>query len=138
MSVSVDRPARHLEVVAEQRLLWYACQRRGDFLLLLRRRRADVQHVDLHLRLLGRGCLGRRLLCRQGQGEKGGPKDISKDGKDDSRHAGILTDAGGILNSKTTADPALNVVKSGMANLTLVYGMRLLPSEDIAQVGEAP
>jgi hypothetical protein len=25
-----------------------------------------------------------------------------------------------------------------MANLTLVYGMRLLPSEDIAQVGSAP
>jgi len=25
-----------------------------------------------------------------------------------------------------------------MANLTLVYGMRLLPSEDIAEVGEAP
>jgi len=24
-----------------------------------------------------------------------------------------------------------------MANLTLVYGMRLLPSEDISQVGEA-
>ena len=26
----------------------------------------------------------------------------------------------------------------GMANLTLVYGMRLLPSEDVVQVGEAP
>ena len=25
-----------------------------------------------------------------------------------------------------------------MANLTLVYGMRLLPSEDVVQVGEAP
>lgn len=25
-----------------------------------------------------------------------------------------------------------------MANLTLVYGMRLLPAEDLAQVGEAP
>ena len=25
-----------------------------------------------------------------------------------------------------------------MANLTLVYGMRLLPSEDVAEVGEAP
>jgi hypothetical protein len=25
-----------------------------------------------------------------------------------------------------------------MANLTLVYGMRLLPSEDVAAVGEAP
>ena len=26
----------------------------------------------------------------------------------------------------------------GMANLTLVYGMRLLPSEDVAEVGSAP
>jgi hypothetical protein len=25
-----------------------------------------------------------------------------------------------------------------MANLTLVYGMRLLPSEDIVEVGDAP
>jgi len=25
-----------------------------------------------------------------------------------------------------------------MANLTLVYGMRLLPAEDITEVGEAP
>ena len=25
-----------------------------------------------------------------------------------------------------------------MANLTLVYGMRLLPSEDVASVGQAP
>lgn len=25
-----------------------------------------------------------------------------------------------------------------MANLTLVYGMRLLPSEEVAQVGQAP
>jgi hypothetical protein len=25
-----------------------------------------------------------------------------------------------------------------MANLTLVYGMRLLPSEDVVQVGQAP
>lgn len=26
----------------------------------------------------------------------------------------------------------------GMANLTLVYGMRLLPADDIVKVGEAP
>jgi hypothetical protein len=25
-----------------------------------------------------------------------------------------------------------------MANLTLVYGMRLLPSEDVSEVGQAP
>jgi hypothetical protein len=25
-----------------------------------------------------------------------------------------------------------------MANLTLVYGLRLLPSEDVAEVGQAP
>lgn len=34
---------------------------------------------------------------------------------------------------------AANVVKSiYMANLTLVYGMRLLPSEDVLEVGQAP
>ena len=26
----------------------------------------------------------------------------------------------------------------GMANLTLVYGMRLLPADEVASVGEAP
>jgi hypothetical protein len=31
-----------------------------------------------------------------------------------------------------------NVVELSMANLTLVYGMRLLPSEDVAEVGQAP
>jgi hypothetical protein len=27
---------------------------------------------------------------------------------------------------------------SGMANLTLVYGMRLLPADEVAEVGDAP
>jgi len=30
------------------------------------------------------------------------------------------------------------VQESGMANLTLVYGMRLLPADEVASVGEAP
>jgi hypothetical protein len=30
------------------------------------------------------------------------------------------------------------VVELAMANLTLVYGMRLLPSEDVLEVGQAP
>jgi hypothetical protein len=30
------------------------------------------------------------------------------------------------------------VKESGMANLTLVYGMRLLPADEVASVGEAP
>jgi hypothetical protein len=30
------------------------------------------------------------------------------------------------------------VVELTMANLTLVYGMRLLPSEDVTEVGQAP
>ncbi len=30
------------------------------------------------------------------------------------------------------------VVELAMANLTLVYGMRLLPSEDVIEVGQAP
>ena len=28
--------------------------------------------------------------------------------------------------------------ESGMANLTVVYGMRLLPAEEVVSVGEAP
>jgi hypothetical protein len=32
----------------------------------------------------------------------------------------------------------LSIRIQGMANLTLVYGMRLLPSEDVAEVGQAP
>src|SRR5579864_8360780 len=49
-------PAGHLEVRAEQRLLGNASKSRRDFLLFFRRRIADVEHVDLHLRLL-RGCI---------------------------------------------------------------------------------
>jgi len=30
------------------------------------------------------------------------------------------------------------VKESGMANLTLVYGMRLLPADEVVSVGEAP
>lgn len=30
------------------------------------------------------------------------------------------------------------VQESGMANLTLVYGMRLLPADEVESVGEAP
>jgi hypothetical protein len=29
-------------------------------------------------------------------------------------------------------------LKSGMANLTLIYGLRLLPSEEVAEIGDAP
>ena len=32
----------------------------------------------------------------------------------------------------------VQVKESGMANLTLVYGMRLLPADEVASVGEAP
>ena len=46
------------------------------------------------------------------------------------------------LNSKDQAKsftPATKTIRiHGMANLTLVYGMRLLPSEDVAEVGQAP
>jgi hypothetical protein len=46
------------------------------------------------------------------------------------------------LNSKDQAKsftPATKTIRiHGMANLTLVYGMRLLPSEDVAEVGSAP
>jgi len=30
------------------------------------------------------------------------------------------------------------LLQSRMANLTLVYGMRLLPADDIVEIGEAP
>lgn len=33
---------------------------------------------------------------------------------------------------------AMTCYHGGMANLTLVYGMRLLPAEDVVEVGEAP
>ena len=46
------------------------------------------------------------------------------------------------LNSKGDAKGfalTTNTIRiHGMANLTLVYGMRLLPSEDVAEVGSAP
>jgi hypothetical protein len=34
--------------------------------------------------------------------------------------------------------PAFGETIEGMANLTLVYGMRLLPADEIAAVGDAP
>ena len=36
------------------------------------------------------------------------------------------------------AVPAPRVKESGMANLTLVYGMRLLPADEVESVGDAP
>ncbi len=48
------------EVGAEQRLFRNARQGRSDLLLLLRRWRANVQHIYFHLRL-GRGSLGSLL-----------------------------------------------------------------------------
>lgn len=34
--------------------------------------------------------------------------------------------------------PAFSETIGAMANLTLVYGMRLLPADEVASVGEAP
>ena len=39
---------------------------------------------------------------------------------------------------KSFAKSTKTVRIQGMANLTLVYGMRLLPSEDVIEVGQAP
>jgi hypothetical protein len=36
------------------------------------------------------------------------------------------------------AQPARGMKESDMANLTLVYGMRLLPADEVVSVGEAP
>jgi hypothetical protein len=41
-------------------------------------------------------------------------------------------------SAKSFAKSAKTVRIQGMANLTLVYGMRLLPSEDVVEVGQAP
>ena len=76
--------------MAKYWLLRHARQRGRDFLLLFRRGGADVQHVDLDLRLLRGGRVGRLLLSPQGQREKAGPKDESCV----SVHAGILTESG--------------------------------------------
>ena len=45
-----------------------------------------------------------------------------------------------ILNRKNglRGAPRESRKMSRMANLTLVYGMRLLPSEEVAEVGQAP
>jgi hypothetical protein len=43
-----------------------------------------------------------------------------------------------VRNDSWFAVARLLVVELAMANLTLVYGMRLLPSEDVAEVGQAP
>jgi len=40
--------------------------------------------------------------------------------------------------TKSFAGDPKTVRIQGMANLTLVYGMRLLPSEDVIEVGQAP
>jgi hypothetical protein len=88
------------------------------------------------LRLLrgGVGWLLRQKLGRDGRREKTDPEGENWD----SRHAGILNEADRNSKFQNKASSASIVVESGMANLTLVYGMRLLPSEDIAEVGDAP
>jgi hypothetical protein len=56
-------------------------------------------------------------------------------------HARILNESARDLNFEARflfAASHANVVESDMANLSLVYGMRLLPSEDVAEVGQAP
>jgi len=43
-----------------------------------------------------------------------------------------------VRNDSRFAGARWLVVELAMANLTLVYGMRLLPSEDVLEVGQAP
>jgi hypothetical protein len=74
-------PAIDLKVGAEKRLLWNSRQGGGNFLLLFRRRRANVQHVQLDLRL------GRLLrACQMGQA------DTKQNYEDVSEHVGILNE----------------------------------------------
>jgi hypothetical protein len=42
------------------------------------------------------------------------------------------------VGEEKDADPSFGERIRIMANLTLVYGMRLLPADEIASVGEAP
>lgn len=42
------------------------------------------------------------------------------------------------LNDSPTPPKLRKLYNYFMANLTLVYGMRLLPAEEVAEVGEAP
>lgn len=42
------------------------------------------------------------------------------------------------MHREPFAAPGQWVTQSGMANLTLVYGMRLLPADEVVSVGEAP
>lgn len=44
----------------------------------------------------------------------------------------------GELRHLRLAAPAPRVKELGMANLTLVYGMRLLPADEVESVGDAP
>jgi hypothetical protein len=49
----------------------------------------------------------------------------------------ILARGGGFLNLQGHGEWGRETIESGMAKLTLVYGLRLLPSEEIDEVGEA-
>jgi hypothetical protein len=78
--------------------------------------------------------------CVDGGGESGAPGT-----EDDS----VVRDVFGHISSLSVNAPASEKMQTGllgafgerieaMANLTLVYGMRLLPADEIASVGEAP
>jgi hypothetical protein len=114
--------AVYFEVGGENRLGRDTRERGCDFLLLLWRRGADIQHVHFDLRLgRGAGVLRRAEKC------------FCKDGDDhenSSEHSEIVSageERGG----------AVHRYNCGMANLTLVYGLRLLPSEEVAEVEDA-
>jgi hypothetical protein len=78
--------------------------------------------------------------CVDGGGESGAP------GTEDNC---VVRDVFGHISSLSVNAPASEKMQTGllgafgetieaMANLTLVYGMRLLPADEIASVGEAP
>ncbi len=119
----------NFEFRAEARLLRQHCQGGGNFVSLGVRRRADIQDVKAHGRLFL--LLGRRKGREQDQDDRGNPNE---------EHGRILNQLCGTAHGRAGEQDSGTGVGcriSGMANLMLVYGMRLLPAEEVEAVGEA-
>ena len=91
MSVSVERPRETSKSEPNSGCLGIRASASGNFFLLVRRRRAHVQHVDLHLWLLRRRRGGRSLLRGNLADHRQEQKTI-EDRSRNSGHAGILNE----------------------------------------------
>jgi len=123
-------------------------------LLLVSRRRADIEVVVSDLRLsVGLGRRRRRLVRRRCR-LRGLIRRLRGNQRRDERDKTYKSERakhGGIVLKRAIQPPACELepeptretansrcYNRRMANLTLVYGMRLLPADDIVEVGEAP